>query len=157
MFNMSSSKARQVLSTTRGETTACVVEAVEFARSGYREFAELSLVFLTATKDKVSFRHTDALHKCCWMGKVLKLHWVRTVIEYLPTESITSHHWVTGVRKFVKLVTHFYLMCWISCNKVLMLHGMISNCSSGLFSTTWWTKISHCQQFGSLVCIYATL
>jgi len=59
------SNAQKLLSTMTGTVNAYVAEVVKFARYDYHEFAELSLLYLDAREDKVSFHNPDAFHNCC--------------------------------------------------------------------------------------------
>ena len=54
-----------------GTVNAYVAEVVKFARYDYHKCAQLSLLYLDAREDKVSFHHPDAFHKCRWIAKVI--------------------------------------------------------------------------------------
>jgi len=106
----------------RAETITGAAEVTEFARDNYREFTELSLVFLGAAEGEVNFCRPGALHKTRWMAKViysLTIALAEKSIEQLPPGTITSRHQVTKIREFVTFVTHVYLIWWISCKNAV--------------------------------------
>src|SRR6218665_3687094 len=65
------SEAQKLLAAMRDDTISCTQGVVEFVRDDYREFTELSLVFLGHTKSEVSLRHPGPLHKARLMAKVI--------------------------------------------------------------------------------------
>ena len=78
------SEAQKLLAAMRGGTIACTQGVVKFVRDDYREFTELSIVFLGHTKCEVSLRRPGALHKARWMAKViysLKMQWLRKALN----------------------------------------------------------------------------
>jgi len=114
-----SPKAQEILATMRNETIACATKVTEFLRDDYREFAELSLLFLGAPLE-VHFRRPGALHKARWMAKLvysLKLALAENSIGQLPPGTITSRQQVPKIRAFATFITHVYCMWWLTCTK----------------------------------------
>ena len=102
------SEAQKLLAAMRGDTIACAQEVVEFVKDDYREFTELSLVFLGHAKSEVSLRRPSALHKARWMAKViysLKIAMAEKSIEQLPPGTITTRHQAAKVREYVTFVS----------------------------------------------------
>jgi len=110
--------AQQLLMTLKNEVVIRVSEQVEFLRDDYREFTELSLVYLSASKDEVSFRRPGALHKARWMAKLIysiKIALCEKQIGELPEGTITTRHQVPKIRAFATFVTHIYVEWWLAC------------------------------------------
>lgn len=117
-----SAQAQELLATMRDETTACIAEVTEFLRDDYREFAEMSLVFLNTAKGDVHFRRPGALHKARWMAKLiysLKIALTENSIAQLPPGTITSRQQLPKIRAFVTFVTHVYCVWWLTCKKTV--------------------------------------
>ena len=76
-------------------------------RDDYKEFAELCLVFLGG-KDKINFRKPGALHKACWMAKLLyaiKICLLQDPILHLAPGTITTRQQLPKVQSFMIFAT----------------------------------------------------
>ena len=78
--------ARELLSAMKDESIAVATEGVEFLRDDYREFTELSLLYLSSVNNKVTFQRPGALHKARWMAKLI--YSLKIALWRTPT----SHH-----------------------------------------------------------------
>jgi hypothetical protein len=63
--------AQELLATMKVGAIARATEQVEFLRDDYREFTELTLVYLSAYNGEMTFRRPGALHKARWMAKLI--------------------------------------------------------------------------------------
>ena len=115
-------QAQQLLSTMKAEMIAHAAKDVEFLRDDYQEFTELSLVYLSASKDEVKFRRPGALHKARWMAKLiysLKIALFEMQIGELPPGTITTRHQVAKMRRFATFIIHVYGVWWITCKNAV--------------------------------------
>jgi len=96
-------QAQELLAALKDDVIAVATGKVEFLRDDYREFTELSLLYLSSSKDTMIFQRPGALHKARWMAKLiysLNIALCQTQIGELPHGTITSHHQVPKVRAF---------------------------------------------------------
>ena len=115
-------QAQELLTVMKGETIAIAAEEVEFLRDDYKEFTELTLLYLASEKHAVTFKRPGALHKARWMAKLiytLKIALCQTQIGELPPDTITSRHQVQKVRAFATFVAHVYMIWWLTCKKTV--------------------------------------
>ena len=115
-------QAQGLLAVMKEEVVSLAAEQVEFLRDDYREFTELSLLYLSSTKGEVTFQRPGALHKARWMAKLifcLKIALCVPQIRRLPPGTITSHHQVPKVRAFATFVTHVYIIWWLTCKQTV--------------------------------------
>lgn len=105
------------LNTCKDELLATAEQDIQLRRDDYKEFLELSVVFLTGTHKGFTFKRPGALHKARWMAKMLyavKICLFEKEIAKLPRNTITFKHQVTKIRDFVTFITHIYCAWWMA-------------------------------------------
>ena len=115
-------EAQQLLSKMKDEVIARAIEDVDCLRDDYREFTELTLVYLSSSKVEVKFRRPGALHKARWMTKLingLKIALLEKHIAELPAGTITTCHQVRKIRAFTTFITHVYSVWWLTCRNTV--------------------------------------
>ena len=113
---------QELLATMKVRAIARATEQVEFLRDDYREFTELTLVYLSASNGEMTFRRPGALHKARWMAKLiysLKIALCQVQIGELPPGTITTRGQECKVRAFATFVTHVYVEWWLTCKKTV--------------------------------------
>jgi len=115
-------QAQELLAIMKEEAIAIAAAKVAFLRDDYKEFTELTLLYLSSEKHVVTFKRPGALHKARWMAKLiytLKIALCETQIGELPPGTITSRHQVQKVRAFATFVAHVYMQWWLTCKKTV--------------------------------------
>jgi len=106
----------------RADTLACVVTISEFVRDDYREFTDLSLVFLGAALGEIHYHCPGTLHKAKWMAKLIysfKIALAEKSIEQLPPGTITLSNQMLKIRELATFITHVYCTWWLTCRKTV--------------------------------------
>jgi hypothetical protein len=92
---------------------------ISFCRDDYKEFIELSTVFLDGKDQRITFKQPGALHKARWMAKLIysiKICLLEQQINELPRGTITVQQQVAKVRDFANFTTLIYSSWWMTCN-----------------------------------------
>ena len=113
-----SSEAQDLLTTLKTDLLKNVVKVTNYLRDDYREFADLSLVYLNAVDKPLNFHHPGALHRARWMAKViycLKISLNESQIKGLIPGTITTKQQLPKVHAFSTFIAHVYCSWWLMC------------------------------------------
>lgn len=150
---------KAILYDLKKEAINVLKSKIDWTRDDYREFVELSLLFLNEFNGtNIKFQRPGALHKARWMAKLLysiKICVLEQQISILPPGTVTTSHQVSKIRNFVHFVVLIYSPWWTTCSSAveapqndLMLYknilkygqidSLISNSAAAAFKRHLW-------------------
>lgn len=111
------STVRKILSDTSCEIISFCEQKLEekVVRDDYKEFLELTLIFLGHNADNIKFRLPGPMHHARWISKAL---YALKIFMFLSEFEVTKEE-KRSLRDFCIFVVKFYVQAWFGCTNAL--------------------------------------
>ena len=116
---------QELVNFLRQDTLSVLNEKYEFFRDDYKEFIELSLMYLDESflpNGNEIFKRPGAVHKARWMAKVIyliKISLLQGQINMLPEDTITKQQQTSKIKEMVTFIVLIYVNWWVQCSSAL--------------------------------------